>query len=425
MRRPTWLLFVLVSLAAAAAARGPDGDEMERNRRLLEKWKADPAHYDRLKRDLAAFQALPTERQEQIRLLDRQLHECDPDTQAQLWSVLERYTQWLDRLPEAERRLVLDAPRSDSRLSVIHGLKRQQWFDQLPRGVRQSLEKMPPDQRTRRMAELRMQEGPQRDFWQRALQGKPDPMLRPERMADFPENVRLFIQQNLLPRMTQAEKKELQDAEGHFPALPQLIVRLADKYPVLPPSPKGAVKHFHELPKVIRNIPLLERERLKGPQSKIMPWHLQGRWPDFALAIVNLVKPRQGRVKPALGASRPTEFPPEIRAFLNEKLFPALSGEEKENLRRLEGAWPEYPLRLLRLARAKHLAIPGMSLPEPDLWMGASLAKTEVPDDFREGWDRIITDPKQRNNLDEFRKMWEYKPKMGPRHGRGGMKRWK
>src|SRR5262245_50840815 len=61
MRRPWWVILVvtccLCSLALAAPDGGSGGDELERNRRLLEKWKADPERYQRLKRDLVAFYA--------------------------------------------------------------------------------------------------------------------------------------------------------------------------------------------------------------------------------------------------------------------------------------------------------------------------------------------------------------------------------
>src|SRR5262245_33956492 len=101
MRRPRWLILVPACLLCVAFAT-PESEDLERNRRLLEKWKAEPEHYRRLKRDLAAFYALPPERQEEIRDVDRQLHDADSATQARLWAVLERYYTWLERLPEAE-----------------------------------------------------------------------------------------------------------------------------------------------------------------------------------------------------------------------------------------------------------------------------------------------------------------------------------
>src|SRR3954451_10044505 len=125
MRRPRWLVVILACLPCLLAFAAPDGgDDLEHNRRLLEKRKADPEHYQRLRRDLAAFYALPAERQEQIRDLDRQIHDNDPATQARLWAILERSAAWLEKLPEPERRAFLEAT---DKVTVIRGLRQREW----------------------------------------------------------------------------------------------------------------------------------------------------------------------------------------------------------------------------------------------------------------------------------------------------------
>src|SRR5205807_1111898 len=115
-------------------------------------------------------------------------------TQSRLWAVLERYVLWLERLPEAERRLVLDAPTAESRLAVIHGLKQQQWLARLPATVRAELSKLPPDRRAERLRQLRLEEWPQRVLWQRPLKRKADPIPRPKRMSEFPVAVQRFLE---------------------------------------------------------------------------------------------------------------------------------------------------------------------------------------------------------------------------------------
>ena len=131
MRRPLWVILILAcGLCSLAFASSEGGDDLERNRRLLEKWKADPEHYQRLKRDLAAFYALPPERQEQLRDVDRQLHDADPATQARLWAVLERYVIWLAQRPEAERKAIEEA---GDRTAVVRGLRQREWLERLPR----------------------------------------------------------------------------------------------------------------------------------------------------------------------------------------------------------------------------------------------------------------------------------------------------
>ena len=63
----------------------------ERNRQLLEKWRANPEHSARLQQELRAFQTLPPERQEQLRRLDRALREENSATSARLQRVLEHH----------------------------------------------------------------------------------------------------------------------------------------------------------------------------------------------------------------------------------------------------------------------------------------------------------------------------------------------
>src|SRR5438132_12752881 len=95
------LLLLLIALPLVALADG--NDEQERNRKLLEKARSDPQHYARLLQDLQAFLALPEERQQELRRLDHDLHDENSASHARLQRALERYSDWLQRLPEADR----------------------------------------------------------------------------------------------------------------------------------------------------------------------------------------------------------------------------------------------------------------------------------------------------------------------------------
>src|SRR5436190_8918414 len=109
MRRIRLLpLLLLLPLAAALGEPAAAPDEPERNTRRLEKWRADPAHYERLKRDLLAFKALPPEKQERLRQLDRELREHEHERE-----VLQRFAAWFDRLGEDDRRRVEAAGTRD------------------------------------------------------------------------------------------------------------------------------------------------------------------------------------------------------------------------------------------------------------------------------------------------------------------------
>src|SRR5262245_10913234 len=96
-------LLILTGAAQVAPVSGPTDEELAQNRRLLDRWRAGPEHYARLKRQWRAFRALPPDRQARIRQLDRDLHQEDVETQTRLGRTLERYVSWLERLPEADR----------------------------------------------------------------------------------------------------------------------------------------------------------------------------------------------------------------------------------------------------------------------------------------------------------------------------------
>ena len=188
---------------------------------------------------------------------------------------------------------------------------------------------------------------------------KPKPGENPKRLADLPADVQMFVKNQLFPRLTLGERGRLKAAEGKWPEFPQTIRKLADDHPVLPPGPLGEITEYKQLPPAIS---------LKYKKDRFFT--ARSRWPDYALAVTRIVKRKQKNVPP-LGASKLDEFPKPVQIFVREKLQPALSTEQKKSLRKLEGHWPEYPERLLDLARRKRLVIPGMSLPGPsELWGG-------------------------------------------------------
>src|SRR4051794_7244310 len=109
MRRFVPLLLTATLLGAALPVLAvPDAapDDLEHNRRLLDRYRADPDHYNRLVPDLRAFQALPADRQERMRQFDRDLHDQDSETQDQLWEVLQRYADWASHLQESDQKRI-------------------------------------------------------------------------------------------------------------------------------------------------------------------------------------------------------------------------------------------------------------------------------------------------------------------------------
>jgi hypothetical protein len=166
------LLFAVCAIPLWAA----DGntDQLKHNARLLEKWKTDPEHYARLQRDWHHFTALSPERQEKLRRLDHDLHECDPETQKRLWETLERYTAWFDQLPEAEQQQLLAIPDRQERIKAIKAKCEQQWLDHLPTKEREHLKNLPEDQRTAAIARMHRDDQQRRQKWSHALKLRPD-----------------------------------------------------------------------------------------------------------------------------------------------------------------------------------------------------------------------------------------------------------
>ena len=163
--RRAGILVVLLAASLVAAAE-PSADELERNARLLAKWRTDPDHYARLQRDLRAFYELPSSRQEQLRQLDRDLHDADSPTQHHLWEVLERYSAWLDQLPDNDRQQVEAATDRTERLKVVRKIRERQWIEHLPLSAQLELATLPESKRTTQIARLRQEERLRRQRWQ-------------------------------------------------------------------------------------------------------------------------------------------------------------------------------------------------------------------------------------------------------------------
>jgi hypothetical protein len=171
--RSCLLLPLLLLLTAATPSPRTtsvsSGDDLERNRELLRKWKSEPGHYARLQRDLHDFWALPEAKRQRLRQLDRALHQLDAKTQKRLWKVAERYSAWLERLPEEQRRQIEETQDTRERVQLIRAFRERQWIERLPRKVREDLEKLPPEERTAQVVRLREQERQQRILWKRPV----------------------------------------------------------------------------------------------------------------------------------------------------------------------------------------------------------------------------------------------------------------
>lgn len=72
-------------------------------------------------------------------------------------------------------------------------------------------------------------------FAQKAGIKLPSP-LGPTRASDLPPQTRDFVERQLLPRLTAAERKELQDVEGKWPEYPRWLIALARRHDLTIPG---------------------------------------------------------------------------------------------------------------------------------------------------------------------------------------------
>lgn len=167
-RRPTALL--LLVLAAPAGASDTPGPS------------PDLGHDAGRRRDEEAFLALPPDRQEALRQLDRTLYEDDPASAARLRRALDRYARWRARLPEADRRRIDAAPDVGARLLIIKQIRERQWLARLPKAYRDELGRLKGPARADRVAEIRRQQRKERQAWAEAFPAR----LRGTNLPDTP-----------------------------------------------------------------------------------------------------------------------------------------------------------------------------------------------------------------------------------------------
>ncbi len=363
-------LIVLAAAAALPALAGPGApDEWERNRHLLEQWRADPEHYARLRRDLKAFWELPPEQQQRLRRLDRELHQADARTQKRLWGVLERYAAWLERLPEPDRQRIAQADRAD-RVRVVREVRQRQFYDRLPARLRVALAQLPEPELRAQLDRLRREERQLRLACSQLAAARPAAPFKPTRLDDFPPDVRGYVANVLWHQMKPDEKEQLKTADGApWPLLARTILELAEKHPVKFPGPVTGPSHIGDLPAGVRgamppkDLPPAQRKRLN---------ELQGRWPEFAVEYSAIARQRGVTLPRQLGPCHPKQFDAPVALFIDHTLLPKLTDAEKEELKAAEGHWPDYPRLLVELAKKHGLEIPYLRLPGPrDLWQRA------------------------------------------------------
>jgi hypothetical protein len=346
---------------------------------------------------ITLFKSYPPARQQQLRELDQQLRDLPTAERDHLFRVLERYSVWLDRLPDPDRKEVLAAPPT-TRLDVIRRVKERAWRDGLPAHAKQLLAlAAADDQQQLRLVEgwknaeqTRREEwnlarrqwdalGPGRKPWpfnDDALTRQVDEYIRtvlkvdpakdsPRRAADLPAHARVSFEEfRELKDRYEAAHTDTNGGWNWF-LYGLFVYRMAERHPYLPEPGAGTpITEIKQLPPG-----LLKNLRQKKQLPPLGRWSVVGKWPEFAREIGQAARRANVTLPQPLGPCKPGEFTPTVNDFLRETLTPKLTSREKEALKRNAGKWPEYPEAMVRFARRHDLPVPGVTLPgRPSLW---------------------------------------------------------
>jgi hypothetical protein len=367
---PRWRFGLTTTLLLAVSASlwalpEPDEDELSAAQHRYAHWRRHPEQLSKLQGNWNAFLALPAERREQILQVDHDLHQEPSALQSRLFNALERYTNWLDRLPEAERKSIQQAPDKKARLEVVRELRHREWMKGQPRGVRAQWDKLPPAGRGDFVRKLRDEERQRQVEWQIAGRFWKELELRqalPVRLNDLERTSQDYVNDILMPMLDAAEKERLKKAEGSWPAYPTTLIELADRHPPALPGPNG--------PRTVAQLPRTLQKNIENKKVllKSLP-AVEGKWPDFAIAVTENFSKKGGWT--GFGYELwPISYEglqPPMQRFVNDVLRPLLSTDEKLQLLNSPKRWPDYPQRIAELARAHDLEPPWYTFPDSRL----------------------------------------------------------
>lgn len=345
--------------------------------------KPTPQEFETLQK---SFRALPTARQAEIVKLDQDLHAKEPKERDRLFRVLEAYAAWLGRLSDADRRFVMSATSADARLKAVDAIRERQWLDSLPPPLKAKLDSITSVS----------------DKNDLISQWKAEDAIRRRRWAFLRQNVEAFAANNspwpfdtergrndVIEFATAAFKSEdkrrcrlsgadlaeynrtLAAAKGEdtWAWYGLVVYELTKLHPYLPePDNAKLMTDFNDLPDIYQR----RLDPKKGPPFGLRPrLNATGKWPEFPMEVLQVTAREpwgKGFNPPPLGPSRVSEFKPAVREFATQ-LFLKMTFDEKRDLERLQGKWPEYPQQFMYYAHKYDLSVPGASLPgSPKKW---------------------------------------------------------
>ena len=378
IRRRSILLLLLFAGTALWGIAQPAPEELE-NRRKLEAIRKNPDQLAGLRENLKLFLALPEKRQDKIRQLDHDLHELPAAKQARYWAVLERYADWLDQVRQQDPpayKAIKEAPDQTARLALVKERRDREWVQTQPKAYRDQWEKLPAEARADFVVKLRQEDRHKHQQWviaQRFWKELETKKELPCRLSDFSDKVKNYVKDYLLPKLTEAEIKQLSGAEGLWPDYPVALVEIASKRPsALPPQRNEELpRKFAELPDPIRKHLIDKKGGKDVSKPKILKQYTQfDGSPNFASKAVEIAL-KDGKVpfeSEYLACNYKSLLKP-MKDFVDNKLVPVLNDPaDKRKFADNEGKWPDYPLAIQELSQKHGLQPPWHFLPEPEKW---------------------------------------------------------
>ena len=281
---------------------------------------------------------------------------------------LEAYTVWLERLPDADRQRILTVATPGERLAVVRDLRDRQCLAALPPAIRAN---------PALVTKWREADTLRRDRWalarRQAEAFTTNKTPWPFDTAAGRREVVAFARATFKPneprrcRLTADELTEYRrtlaaaERDGEWAWYGLLVFELANTHPYLP-EPHDRKRMYDEpgdLPDAYARVLSKKGGGLRVRLNSV------GKWPDFPLEVHHLPFVKLFPTSPPLGPARVSEFAEPVRTFAANQFVPKLTADEKRDLTRLEGKWPDYPQRFLALAHTHDLSVPGVTLPGP------------------------------------------------------------
>jgi hypothetical protein len=368
-------IHILLGILIVCFASSADG-----NTSLVESNEA--FRVSRLRQQWAVFNSLSPLRQKQIRELDAQIHESDEATQKQYRKVMENYLVWLDRLPESERKK-LSVMTAEDKLILIKQIRQREWIDSLPKAYRDRFQaaKDNLEERRKLIEQWKEEQILMEDDWEVTQRHWGDqPQLGPMKLFELPEVKELLpaYLANLNKILSSQDQKKLEKAkellEGRFFLEAGRMIYQLSEQNILLPGPETGPKNWDSLPEGVKNVITRGPNKPIPNDLRFFTSRLPNRWPDYAIAVSRYAHGHGMKFPAELGPSKLSEMPAGVREFVEKKLIPELqkSDRGKRDLRQLQDSerrWPEYPMKILELARNQGMTIPGWTLPAWDLWV--------------------------------------------------------